>query len=74
VRDRTCAVPGCGKRLGLERDHRGVDFSDDGPTELDNLVRGEGDAVVHADQEGDGQVVGEGTRGSSTAWLPTIAL
>jgi hypothetical protein len=39
VRDRTCAVPGCGKRIGLERDHRGVDFGDDGPTELDNLVR-----------------------------------
>jgi hypothetical protein len=39
VRDRTCARPGCGKRLGLERDHRDVDFSDDGPTELDNLVR-----------------------------------
>ena len=39
VRDRTCAVPGCGKRLGLERDHRGVDFRHHGPTELDNLVR-----------------------------------
>ena len=39
VRDRTCARPGCGKRLGLEIDHREVDFSDDGPTELDNLVR-----------------------------------
>jgi len=39
VRDRTCARPGCGKRLGLERDHRDVDFGDDGPTELDNLVR-----------------------------------
>jgi hypothetical protein len=39
VRDRTCAVPGCPKRLGLERDHRCVDFGDDGPTELDNLVR-----------------------------------
>jgi hypothetical protein len=39
VRDRTCAVPGCGKRLGLEIDHRGVDFRDHGPTELDNLVR-----------------------------------
>jgi hypothetical protein len=39
VRDRICAVPGCGKRLGLESDHRGVDFGDDGPTELDNLVR-----------------------------------
>jgi HNH endonuclease len=39
VRDRTCARPGCGKRLGLEVDHRCVDFGDDGPTELDNLVR-----------------------------------
>jgi len=39
VRDRTCARPGCGKRLGLETDHRDVDFSEDGPTELDNLVR-----------------------------------
>jgi hypothetical protein len=39
VRDRTCARPGCGKRLGLESDHRDVDFSDGGPTELDNLVR-----------------------------------
>jgi hypothetical protein len=39
VRDRTCARPGCGRRLGLEVDHRGIDFRDDGPTELDNLVR-----------------------------------
>jgi hypothetical protein len=39
VRDRTCARPGCGKRLGLQIDHRDVDFSADGPTELDNLVR-----------------------------------
>ncbi len=39
VRDRTCAVPGCGRRLGLEVDHRVVDYRDDGPTELDNLVR-----------------------------------
>ena len=39
VRDRTCARPGCAKRLGLEIDHRDVDFGDDGPTELDNLVR-----------------------------------
>jgi hypothetical protein len=39
VRDRTCARPGCGKRLGLQIDHRDVDFGDDGPTELDNLVR-----------------------------------
>ena len=39
VRDRTCCVPGCGKRLGLERDHAVVDYGDDGPTELANLVR-----------------------------------
>ena len=39
VRDRTCARPGCGKRLGLEIDHREVDYRADGPTELDNLVR-----------------------------------
>ena len=39
VRDRTCARPGCGKRLGLEIDHRQVDYRADGPTELDNLVR-----------------------------------
>jgi hypothetical protein len=39
VRDRTCGRPGCGRRLGLEIDHREVDFGDDGPTELDNLVR-----------------------------------
>jgi HNH endonuclease len=39
VRDRTCARPGCGNRLGLERDHRKVDYQDHGPTELDNLVR-----------------------------------
>lgn len=39
VRDRTCARPGCGKRLGLERDHWQVDFHEDGPTELHNLVR-----------------------------------
>jgi HNH endonuclease len=39
VRDRICARPGCGKRLGLQIDHREVDYSADGPTELDNLVR-----------------------------------
>jgi hypothetical protein len=39
VRDRTCATPLCGKRLGLEVDHRVIDYGDDGPTELDNLVR-----------------------------------
>jgi hypothetical protein len=39
VRDRVCAVPGCAKRLGLERDHFGVDYKDGGQSELDNLVR-----------------------------------
>jgi hypothetical protein len=39
VRDRTCAVPGCPKRLGLEIDHRVVDYAKGGPTELTNLVR-----------------------------------
>src|ERR1019366_1502532 len=39
VRDRTCVVPRCGKRLGLERDHVKIDYSADGPTELVNLVR-----------------------------------
>ncbi len=39
VRDRVCARPGCGNRLGLERDHRQLDYGKDGPTELDNLVR-----------------------------------
>ena len=39
VRDRTCVVPGCGKRLGLDQDHVKIDYSADGPTELANLVR-----------------------------------
>ena len=39
ARDRTCCVRNCGKRLGLERDHVHIDYADDGPTELDNLVR-----------------------------------
>jgi hypothetical protein len=39
VRDRKCGVPSCGKRHGLERDHRVVDYGDGGPTELKNLVR-----------------------------------
>jgi hypothetical protein len=39
ARDRTCCAHPCGKRLGLERDHVHVDFADEGPTELDNLVR-----------------------------------
>jgi hypothetical protein len=38
IRDRICAVPGCGKRLGLERDHL-VDYGKGGPTKLKNLVR-----------------------------------
>ena len=39
VRDRTCVVPGCGRRLGLERDHFKIDYGDSGPTELKNLAR-----------------------------------
>jgi hypothetical protein len=39
ARDRTCCVEGCGKRRGLERDHVQIDFANNGPTELDNLVR-----------------------------------
>ncbi len=39
VRDRTCCVHPCGKRLGLQRDHVHVAFRDDGASELDNLVR-----------------------------------
>ena len=39
ARDRTCAVPGCGKRLGLEADHCEVDFGDGGPTTLSSLAR-----------------------------------
>jgi hypothetical protein len=39
VRDRTCVVPGCGKRLSLETDHSDVDYADGGPTSLGNLVR-----------------------------------
>ena len=39
VRDRTCAVEGCGKRHGLEADHCRVDFADGGPTALANLAR-----------------------------------
>ena len=38
-RDRTCCIKNCGKRLGLDRDHVHIDYADDGPTELDNLVR-----------------------------------
>lgn len=38
ARDRTCVVPGCGKRLGLEGDHV-VEFRSDGPTTYENLAR-----------------------------------
>jgi hypothetical protein len=54
VRDRTCAVPGCGKRLGLERDHREVEYRANGPTDLDNSSwlrpahAGETSFVVHS--------------------------
>jgi uncharacterized protein DUF222/HNH endonuclease len=36
-RDRTCVVPGCGVASGLEIDHV-LPFSQQGPTELDNLA------------------------------------
>ncbi len=39
VRDRSCVVPGCGKRLGLQTDHCDVDYADGGPTTLENLAR-----------------------------------
>ncbi|HWE67767.1 MAG TPA: hypothetical protein VG298_14090, partial [Acidimicrobiales bacterium] len=39
ARDRTCAVPHCPKRRGLQIDHCDVDYRDDGPTEISNLVR-----------------------------------
>ncbi len=39
VRDRSCVVPGCGKRLGLEIDHCEVDYADGGSTTLENLAR-----------------------------------
>ena len=39
VRDRVCADRAVGNSLGLERDHRQLDYGQDGPSELDNLVR-----------------------------------
>jgi hypothetical protein len=39
ARDRVCCAEHCGKRRGLERDHVHIDYADNGPTELDNLVR-----------------------------------
>jgi hypothetical protein len=38
-RDRTCVVPGCDAAQGLEMDHWGVDFNDDGPASLENIAR-----------------------------------
>lgn len=38
ARDRTCVVPGCGKRLGLEGDHV-VEFGSGGPSTYENLAR-----------------------------------
>jgi hypothetical protein len=39
VRDRTCAVPHCQKRRGLQIDHCDIDYSNNGPTDIANLVR-----------------------------------
>jgi len=38
-RDPVCVVPGCDVAHGLEIDHFGVDYADDGPTALHNLAR-----------------------------------
>ena len=38
-RDQYCVVPGCGKRLGLEKDHWKRPVKDDGEASYDNLVR-----------------------------------
>jgi hypothetical protein len=38
-RDQFCVVPGCGKRLGLEKDHWKRAVKDDGEASYDNLVR-----------------------------------
>ena len=38
-RDQYCVVPGCGKRLGLERDHWQRPVKDRGEASYDNLVR-----------------------------------
>ena len=39
ARDRTCAVPHCQKRRGLQIDHCDINYADDGPTDIANLVR-----------------------------------
>ena len=38
-RDRTCVVPGCDVRRGLEIDHWQIAFADGGPATLENLAR-----------------------------------
>ena len=38
-RDRTCVVPGCDVRRGLEIDHWQISFVDGGPATLENLAR-----------------------------------
>jgi hypothetical protein len=38
-RDRTCVVPGCDATQGLEMDHWGIAFDDDGPASLENIAR-----------------------------------
>ncbi len=38
-RDQCCVVPGCGKRLGLEKDHWQVDYADGGVASYENLAR-----------------------------------
>jgi hypothetical protein len=38
-RDQYCVVPGCGKRLGLEKDHCRVDYAEGGVVSYDNIAR-----------------------------------
>jgi hypothetical protein len=38
-RDQYCVVPGCGKRLGLEKDHCQVDYAEGGVVSYDNIAK-----------------------------------
>jgi hypothetical protein len=38
-RDQYCVVPGCGKRLGLEKDHCQVDYAQGGVVSYDNIAK-----------------------------------
>ena len=38
-RDQYCVVPGCGKRLGLEKDHCRVDYAEGGVVSYDNIAK-----------------------------------